>query len=394
MMPFLLLVSLAALAMGMLNAEGHFTAPALASTLFNAGSIAVGLGLWVAGWPPERAVVGWAVGTMVGGVLQLGVQLPSLVALGHLPVPRLSRDALSDPALRRIGRLMGAAVVGLSATQVNVVVNTWFASHQEGAATWLQYAFRMMQLPLGVFGVAIATVAGAGIAQRVAAKDHAAVRETLGSAMRLVAFLNVPSAVGLAVLALPIISMIYEHGRFAEPDAAATASALVCYALGLYAYSGVKVLAPAFYALDQPRVAVAGSVAGMVANVALNVALWPVLGHRGVALGTSVAAWVNFLILLFAFRRLHGGLAGPSLTRQLGRVLLACVPMAVAAKATLEGAAQLCLHAEVRGLPRQLLVGLVPVVVGAAVYLAAARVLRLPELEELVSALRRRRGRR
>jgi len=394
MMPFLLLVSLAALAMGMLNAEGRFTAPALASTLFNAGSIAVGLGIWFAGWPPERAVVGWAVGTMVGGVLQLAIQIPSLVGIGHVPVPRLAASDLRDPGLRRIGRLMAAAVVGLSATQVNVVVNMWFASHQEGAATWLQYAFRLMQLPLGVFGVAIATVAGAGVAQRVAAKDHAAVGETLGSALRLVAFLNVPASIGLGVLALPIIAMIYEHGRFGIPDSAATSEALVCYALGLYAYSGVKVLAPAFYALDQPRVAVVGSMAGMIANVGLNAALWPVFGFRGVAIGTSAAAWVNFLWLAWSFRRAHGGFGGTSLVRQLGRVLVASAPMAVVAKLTLEGVARLCLQVGIHGLPRQLLVGLVPVAAGAVTYLVAARLLRSPELDEVMKVLRRRRGKR
>jgi putative peptidoglycan lipid II flippase len=252
MMPFLLLVSLAAVAMGILNAQSRFTAPAIAPALFNVGSIAVGLGLWAAGWPPERAVVGWAVGTMVGGVLQLAAQLGA-------PRPRLPDPAgpvaraLADPRLRRIGRLMGAAVVGLSATQVNILVNTIFASHQVGANTWLQMAFRLMQLPLGVFGVAIATVAGAGVAQRAAARDMPAVKATLGAAMRHVAFLNVPSAVGLAVLARPIISMIYEHGRFRPEDTAATAQALVFYAVGLYAYSGVKVFAPAFYALDEAR---------------------------------------------------------------------------------------------------------------------------------------------
>ncbi len=349
MMPFLLLVSLAAVAMGMLNAQSRFTAPAIAPALFNVGSIAVGLGLWAAGWPPERAVVGWAVGTMVGGVLQLAAQLPALHALGFRIRPDLSREALADPGLRRIGRLMGAAVVGLSATQVNILVNTIFASHQVGANTWLQMAFRLMQLPLGVFGVAIATVAGAGVAQRAAARDMPAVKATLGAAMRHVAFLNVPSAVGLAVLAQPIISMIYEHGRFRPEDTAATAQALVFYALGLYAYSGVKVFAPAFYALDEARVPVVGSVLGMASNVVLNVTLWPVLGFRGVALGTSLAAGVNFLVLALAWRRRHGGLGGVGIVAQLGRVLAATAVLGVVALASERGLAALLGRAAASG---------------------------------------------
>jgi putative peptidoglycan lipid II flippase len=388
MMPFLLLVSLSAVAMGMLNAQGRFAAPALAPALFNVGSIAVGLGLWLAGWPPERAVIGWSVGTMLGGLLQLGVQVPALRALGYRIRPGLARADLGDPRLRRIGRLMGPAVIGLSATQVNILVNTWFASHEVGANSWLQYAFRLMQLPLGVFGVAIATVAGAGVAQRAAAKDMEAVRETLGSALRHVAFLNVPSAVGLAVLSRPIIALIFEHGRFGASDTDATAQALLLYALGLYAYSAVKVLAPAFYALDDVRVPVLGSVLGMAANVAINVALYPVLGYRGVALGTSLAAAANVAVLAVAWRR-HGGLHGARLLPHLAKVLAACVPLAAVAWGSWRALERL-LPGE--GLVRQLAIGLVPVAAGAIAFLAAARALRIRELDELVGALRRRRA--
>lgn len=390
MMPFLLLVSLSAVAMGMLNAQGRFTAPALAPALFNVGSIAVGLGLWLAGWPPQRAVVGWAVGTMVGGSLQLLVQLPALAALGYRPRPRLGRAALDDPRLRRIGRLMAMAVIGLSATQVNILVNTWFASHEVGANSWLLFAFRLMQLPLGVFGVAIATVAGAGVAQRAAANDMDAVRSTLGSAMRLVAFLNVPSSVGLAILARPIIAMIYEHGRFGASDTDATAQALALYAVGLYAYSGVKVFAPAFYAVDEARVPVLGSVVGMTANVGLNVLLYPALGFRGVALGTSLAAIANFAVLALAWRRRHGGLGPAGLRVQLTKVLAASGVLAAVAWGV-ERALQVLLAPG--GIDRQLATGLVPVLAGGLAYLAAARLLGIAELGELVGALRRRRTR-
>jgi putative peptidoglycan lipid II flippase len=391
MMPFLLLVSLAAVAMGMLNAQSRFSAPAIAPALFNVGSILVGGAMWLAGWPPERAVVGWAVGTMFGGLLQLGVQLPPIHALGYRFRPTLARDALADPGLRRIGRLMAAAVVGLSATQVNILVNTIFASKQVGANTWLQMAFRLMQLPLGVFGVAIATVAGAGVAQRAAARDMAAVKATMGSALRLVAFLNVPSAVGLAVLARPIISLIYEHGRFRADDTASTAAALLFYAIGLYAYSAVKVFAPAFYALDEARVPVVGSVLGMVSNVLLNVTLWPVLGFRGVALGTSLAAGVNFAVLALAWRRKHGGLGGSGIARQLARVVVASAVLGLAAWAAERALAGVL---PPRGFARQLALGLLPVAAGGVAYLGAARVLRIGELDELASAIRRRRARR
>jgi putative peptidoglycan lipid II flippase len=251
-------------------------------------------------------------------------------------------------------------------------------------------AFRLMQLPLGVFGVAIATVAGAGMAQAAAARDLPEVRRTLGSALRLVAFLNVPSAVGLAVVAGPIVSLVYQHGRFGPADAAATAQALACFAVGLYAYSGVKVLAPAFYALDRPRVPVVGSILGMVANVALNAALYPLLGFRGVALGVSLAAGVNFLVLLLAWRQAYGGLGGAGVLPQLGRVLLASAVLATVAWGT---AAALAAALPGGGLGRQAVVGLVPVVAGAAAYFGMARLLGIAELGELGAALRRRRER-
>ncbi len=390
MMPFLLVVSLAAVAMGMLNAQNRFTAPALAPAAFNLGSIAVGVAIFAAGWGPERAVVGWSVGTLLGGLLQLAVQLPSLFSLGYRPALALARRDRADPGLRRIVRILGAAVVGLSATQINILVNAWFASRDAGAVTWLQYAFRLMQLPLGVFGVAIATVAGAGVAQRAAARDMPGVKRTLGSAMRLVAFLNVPSLVGLVVLARPIISVIYEHGRFGAADTDATAQALVFYAIGLYGYSAVKVFAPAFYALDEARVPVLGSFAGMAVNVVLNVALYPVLGFRGVALGTSLAAGANFLVLAWAWRRRHGGLGGSGVVPQLLRVLVAAGVLAAVAWATARGLAPLL---PTRGLGRQLAMGLVPVAAGLLAYLAAARALGIRELDELAAALRRRRAR-
>jgi putative peptidoglycan lipid II flippase len=391
MMPFLLLVSLSAVAMGMLNAQSRFTAPALAPALFNVGSIAVGVGLWAAGWPPERAVVGWAMGTILGGLLQLGAQLPALRGVGYRARPTLARGALREPGVRRIGKQMAAAVVGLSATQVNILVNTWFATQEAGAATWLQYAFRLMQLPLGVFGVAIATVAGASVAQRAAARDLPAVKTTLGSAMRAVAFLNVPSAIGLAILAGPIIGLIYEHGRFDARDTEQTAAALVCYAAGLYAYSGVKVFAPAFYALDEARVPVVASLFGMASNLVLNLTLYPVLGFRGVALGTSLAALANFGVLAFEWRRRHGGLGGSGIVRQLGRVLLASVPLALVAWGALRGLDWALPPSD--GVVRQLVLGLGPVVAGAIAYFAAARALRIRELDDLLGALRRRRAR-
>jgi putative peptidoglycan lipid II flippase len=279
-------------------------------------------------------------------------------------------------------------VIGLSATQVNILVNTIFASHEVGANTWLQMAFRLMQLPLGVFGVAIATVAGAGVAQRVAAGDMDGVRETLGSAMRLVAFLNVPAAVGLVVLAHPIISLVYEHGRLGAADASATADALVFYAVGLYGYSAVKVFAPAFYAIDDARIPVIGSIVGMASNVVLVPLLHPVLGFKGIALGTALAATANFAVLAAAWKLRHGGLGSAGIYRQLGRTILAS---AIMVGVVLAVKAALAPVLPAAGLARQAPLALVPIGAGAVAYFAAAWLLGVKELSEVASALRRRR---
>jgi putative peptidoglycan lipid II flippase len=320
--------------------------------------------------------------------MQLLAQWPSLRALGFRLRPRFGAAALADPGIRRIGRLMAAAVIGLSATQVNILVNTVFASHEVGANTWLQMAFRLMQLPLGVFGVAIATVAGAGVAQRVAAGDMDGVRDTLGSAMRLVAFLNVPAAVGLIVLAHPIISLVYEHGRFGAADAAATAEALVFYAVGLYGYSAVKVFAPAFYALDEARVPVIGSIVGMASNVALVIVLHPLLGFRGIALGTALAATANFAVLAVAWKLRHGGLGDGGIYRQLGKTLVAAAVMVGVVLTTRWAIAP---RLPGGGLARQAPLALVPIATGAVAYFLAASALGVKELGEVASALRRRR---
>jgi putative peptidoglycan lipid II flippase len=271
---------------------------------------------------------------------------------------------------------------------VNILVNTIFASQESRAVTWLNFAFRLMQFPLGVFGVAIATVAGAGVAQRAAARDLPGVRETLGQGMRLVAFLNVPSAVGLLVLASPIVALIFEHGRFGPEDTAGTAQALAFYAVGLYAYSGVKVLAPAFYALDQARIPLWGSLVGMAANVGLNLALHPVLGFRGVALGTSLAAGANFAVLAVTWKVQQGGFGSARPIRHLARVGAATLVLAAVAW----GAHRLLLPLHPgAGLGRQALLALGPIAAGAAAYFGACRLLGIPELGEVWAALRRRR---
>ncbi|HCF58919.1 MAG TPA: murein biosynthesis integral membrane protein MurJ [Myxococcales bacterium] len=395
MMPFLPALSLAAVMMGMLNARRVFAVPALAPALFNLSAIAVGVFLKLAGYPARTAVVGWSIGTLVGGFAQFAVQLPALRRQGYRLRP-IFGGLWRDPSLRRIARLMAPATLGLAATEANIFINTQFASTQPGANAWLNYAFRLMYLPIGIFGVAIATVTTSTLARKAAEKDFAGLKAGLSQGLRHVAFLAIPSTVGLVVLAEPIIRLVYQYGRFTPQDTQATAVALAAYSVGLYAYSGVKVAAPAFYALDRARVPLFGSAAAVLTNLALNLAFFRYLGYVGLALGISLGAMVNLLILTTVFRRATREHAAPKgLFAQMVKVALASVLMGAAVWAALQGMdawiGSMAISAE--AVPVRIVRALGGVAIGGIVYAVACRVLRVGEMDEVLAAVRRRRRR-
>ncbi len=343
MMPFLLFIALAAKAMGVLNARGVFGMPALASAFFNVGSILTGLGCgyWLgpaAGFSP---IVGMAIGTLIGGVLQYVVQWPSLRRAGLRYRPELS---FADPGVRQIFRLMGPAVIGTAAVQVNVVVNSKFASTlldaagrtANGPVSWLGFAFRLIQLPIGLFGVAIASATLPAISRSAAARNIPEFRSTLASSLGLVFLLCLPSAVGLGLLGEPIVGVLFERGAFTAVDTRQTALALAGYALGLTGYAAIKVLTPAFYALGDARVPMLASLGSMAVNYALNWTFLRVLGwgHAGLAVSTSLVATVNFLALMVFLRRRIQRLEGRRLARSLSRIVAAVAVMGLACGAS------------------------------------------------------------
>ncbi len=386
MMPFLLLVTMAAVAMGMLNSQERYGPPALAPAMFNVVSIAVGLALWSAGVEGRDVAIGWAVGALVAGLAQLAIQLPPLWRLGWRPSLHLDLR-LRDPAVRQVALVMAPAVVSVAAVQVNVFINTSFASSEQGAVAWLNYAFRFLQLPIGVFGVAIATVSTTRFADAAAAGDRAQLSKHLVEGLRLVAFLCMPATVGLVVLGEPIIRLIYERGLFYAWDTEATTAALDLYVVGLVAYAAVKVLAPAFYAVRLTRIAVVASVCAVAANVGLNAALHPDHGYKILALGTALAALINCAILYIAFHRRIAPIPHGALLRYLLRIGLAAGVMGVATWGTWYGLDQVLGH---RGFWVRVVEALVPVAVGAGVYALACAALRVEELEQFTGRLRRR----
>ena len=213
--------------------------------------------------------------------------------------------------LREIGRLMGPGVAGLAAVQINLFVNSWLAAGLgTGAVSWLDYAFRLMYMPIGLFGISIATASLPTISGHAASRNDPGIRQALSSGLRMMLMLNVPATLGLLALATPIVRLIFERGRFTPADTAATAAALVCYAPGLMGYSAVKLVSPSYYAMGHSRIPVIASAASVAFNVALNLVLVRSLGHRGLALGTAAAALLNAGLLLVLLRSRLGGLEG------------------------------------------------------------------------------------
>ena len=296
MLPFLVFISLSAVVMGMLNTKGKFFVPALASSFFNIGSIIGGVSLaWLLPRYGQPAIVGMAIGTLLGGLLQLGVQLPTLYSTGFRYRPLVD---LADPGLRHILRLMVPATIGLSATQLNIFINTTFAaSCGEGAVSWLNYAFRLMQLPIGLFGVALSIAMMPMLSKQAAAKDLAAMRQTLVSSLILVLALTAPATAGLMLLNRPIIALIFQHGAFTIADTTATATALSLYAVGLFAYASNKVLVPAFYAIDRTRYPVIASFVAVGLNLVFIQLTIERFQHLAIALSTSLTMLLNCLLL-------------------------------------------------------------------------------------------------
>jgi putative peptidoglycan lipid II flippase len=307
MMPFFPLVALAAAFMAILNACGKFFIPSFASALFNLVSILVGVVL--ARVLPDygcQPIEGMAYGVIAGGLIQALIQWPVLKKVGYRPVwsRPFQRGALQDPGLRTMMFLMVPGTVGLAATQINILVNSVFAtSVGEGAVSWLNYSFRLMQFPIGLFGVSLATATLPAFSRHWSASEYSAASDALGTSIKRVFAINLPASAGLGFLGVPIIGLIFEHGRFHHGDTVATAEALAAYAVGLTAYSVVKVLVPVCYAIGETRFAVLSSFFSVVSNLVFNLLFVKQLGFVGLAFGTSITAILNSVLLWMLISR-------------------------------------------------------------------------------------------
>jgi len=323
LLTYLPLVGLAALAMGVLQIHGHFFAASIGPAVVNVGMIA-GVVLFARHVQPP--ILALAIGVLIGGVAQLAVQIPSLIRCHLLVGP--AHD-LRHPALGRVTRLLLPAAFGLAAVQVSVFVNTLLASLlPPGSISFLYYADRVMEFPLGVFGIALASASLPTMARQAAQGDHRGLAATLNFSLRLGFYVAVPATVGLVMLRTPITRVLFERGQFTAPDTVATAQALLWYAVGLAGFSGARIVAQAFYAIGDASTAVKLGILSVAVNVASALLLMAPLAHGGLALASSIGAYANLGFLVIIARRRFGALGVRSIAWSLGRTSAASLALA------------------------------------------------------------------
>ena len=418
MFPFILLVALAAVAMGVLNTKGRFGVPASASTAFNVFSIIFGLALayWLSGGqmagkpenvnalpPPfaQWAIIGMAIGVLIGGAAQFLIQVPSLLKVGFRFSPVLS---FTDPGVLQVAKLMAPAILGVSAVQIKVFIDVFLLSSIEGGNSWLPYAFRLMQFPIGVFGVAVGTASIPMLSRLAAEEKFGEFRSTLSSSIRLVFLLTLPSACGLIVLSTPIIRLIYERGLFTSVSTEMTAFALIGYSIGLTGYAAVKVLSPSFYALDDVKTPMFVSLASVIiypfagyflmqffSRFYVTPATPKGLAHVGLTVATSLIALVSFSLLFLMMRRRIKRVEGREILSSFIKIAIASAAMSAVCYFS-----YYFLHLQFggRGLIAKLIECFVPIGAGGIVFLVAAKLLKISEIDKLYNAFARKLGRK
>ena len=380
MFPYLALVSLSALAMGVLNSFHKFAAPAFAPVMLNLSVIGFSL---FAGLFSEPAVV-LAIGVVVGGLLQLLIQIPSLRRVGW-SLRWLWN--LSHPGLRRVAKLMGPLVFGVGIVNINTLVGFRFASHMgEGAVASINYADRIMELVLGGYAIALATAILPLLAKQAAENRLDEMRTSVNFGVRVVLFVTMPATVGLILLRVPIVQVLFEHGQFNRESTNLTAWALVFFSLGLSAFALMKIIVPAFYALHDTRTPVIVAFAAMLINIALNFAFFSRLDNGGPPLATSLSAAFSAVILIVVFRRRHGRLGLKSIVSSSAKF--------IAASAVMAGVCYVAMMVPGfygGGLLQRAVALAITILVAVATYFGTAYVLRARELNEMEGIFARRR---
>lgn len=326
MFPYMLLISLSALAMGVLNSMGHFFAPSASPMLFNLAMI---LSMLLISPLLGVPVMGLALGVVIGGVLMLALQVPFLIRRGVTFKPDFH---FSDPKVKTVLKLMVPAIFGASIYQVNVVVVRLLASFlPSGSVSYLYYADRLDQFPLGIFAVALGTAVLPTMSRMAAENRIEDLKRTFIDALSMTLYITIPAAVGLGILSVPIISALFFRGEFGFTSVVMTANALVFFSLGLPFVASIRVLSNGFYALKDTATPVAIGIVAIIVNILLSVILVVPLAHCGLALAVSLDALLNAVLLLMVFRRVMGRLGLKRLFVSMARMSAGCLTMAAAA---------------------------------------------------------------
>lgn len=332
MFPYLLFVSLSALAMGILNTLGSFFIPGLSSVMLSIFMIS---GAYLLAPLFDVPIYGLAIGVIIGGACQFGIQLPSLwkkkMNLGWHFDP-------SHPGVIQIGRLMFPMILGLSVTQLNIFVNTVLSSFlDEGSVAYLYYGIRLIHFPLGIFGVAMASAILPTLSASAARREYEEVRNTYSFAIRLLLLITLPAMTGLIVLRVPIVSVLFQSRAFDYAATLGTAEALLYYAIGLWAFAGTRVTAQAFYSLQDTKTPVKAASIAVAVNILLSLLLMRPLKHGGLALATSVAAMVNLSFLIWTLRKRLERINLGEILHSLGTIIPACLLLGMVAWAITRG---------------------------------------------------------
>jgi putative peptidoglycan lipid II flippase len=385
MFPYIFLVSMLALFSGILNAMKHFTAPAMAPIFLNLSMIAA---LILLAPYMRNPTIGLAIGVIVGGIAQMLLQVPFVLKKGLSLAPRWLP---SHPALRRIGILMLPTIFGSAIYQINQLVGTLLASLlREGSVSYLYYADRLVQFPLGVFAIAISTAVLPSLSREAADSNFEGLRGTISHAIRLTMFITIPAMVGLIVLREPIVRLLFQRGAFDSPATDMTARALLYYSVGLWAFAGLRVFVSAFYSLQDTTTPVKVAVIAMVLNLILSLILMRTpLEHGGLALALSLASTMQLIILILLLRRRIGGIEGKAVLGSMAKSVLSSMIMAIG----IYWFSGKLLAATATGSTVNLACGVLLVMgAGILIYLVSARLLGCRELASVRNAVRRTRS--
>ncbi len=382
MFPYILFIGLVALSMGILNVFGHFAAPALAPAVLNLSIIGAAL---VVSPHLERPVVGLAVGVVSGGVLQLVLQLPFLYRFG---VSLGRRLVFFHPGLKKIGKLMLPAAFGAAVYQINLLINTQLATLlPQGSVSYLYYADRLVQFPLGVVGMAAATALLPSLSRQALAGDRAAVTRTFGHSVKIVMFITIPAMCGLILLREPIILLLFKRGAFGLEAVRLTAAALLYYAAGLWAFTLARLAAQTFYALQDTRTPVWTAAVSIGVNIVCGITFMRFMGHAGLALATTAASGVNVILLFWAMRSKIGPLGMGAILISGGKAFVCALVMCAGIGVLmpwLTSGETLSTFSLAAGLGLLVLAGMI-------LYFAMARLVRSAELTALIKVVKTRR---